>query len=109
MSNFVARVKTAAFFNTFGVSAGTLNWTHDINPTTSLSGSVSYSVSNNGAFLGNPGQSTNLATLQATLSTRGGRDVARQLAHVHEVRAGWAETATKANRKAIARSEVVAV
>lgn len=38
--------------------------------------------------------------LQATLSTRGGRDVARQLAHVHEVRAGWAETTTKANREA---------
>src|SRR6266513_887952 len=39
-------------------------------------------------------------TLQATLSTRGGRGIARQLAHVHEVRAGWAETATKANREA---------
>jgi len=38
--------------------------------------------------------------LRATLSTRGGRDVARQLAHVHEVRAGWAETTTKANREA---------
>ena len=38
--------------------------------------------------------------LQATLSKRGGRDVARQLAHVHEVRAGWAETTTKANREA---------
>ncbi|HXI62763.1 MAG TPA: DinB family protein, partial [Pyrinomonadaceae bacterium] len=35
-----------------------------------------------------------------TLSTRGGRDVARQLAHVHEVRAGWAETTTKVNREA---------
>src|SRR6266513_3409916 len=39
-------------------------------------------------------------TLQATLSTRGGRGIARQLAHVHEVRAGWAATATKANREA---------
>src|SRR5437762_2608772 len=38
--------------------------------------------------------------LQATLSTRGGRDVARQLAHVHEVRAGWAETTSKTNRDA---------
>lgn len=38
--------------------------------------------------------------LHATLSTRGGRDVARQLAHLHEVRAGWAETTTKANREA---------
>src|ERR1700724_1908606 len=36
--------------------------------------------------------------LQATLSTRGGRDVARQLAHVHEVRVGYAEIATKVNR-----------
>ena len=36
----------------------------------------------------------------ATLSTRGGRDVARQLAHVHEVRAGWAETTSKTNRDA---------
>jgi uncharacterized damage-inducible protein DinB len=38
--------------------------------------------------------------LQATLSTRGGRDVARQLAHVHEVRAGYAETTSRTNRSA---------
>jgi len=38
--------------------------------------------------------------LQATLSTRGGRDVARQLAHVHEVRTSWAETTSKTNRDA---------
>ena len=36
--------------------------------------------------------------LQATLSTRGGRDVARQLAHVHEVRAVHAEITSKTNR-----------
>ena len=35
--------------------------------------------------------------LQATLSTRGGRDVARQLAHLHEVRTSWAETTSKTN------------
>ena len=35
--------------------------------------------------------------LKATLSTRGGRDVARQLAHVHEVRAGHAEVTSKTN------------
>ena len=38
--------------------------------------------------------------LQATLSKRGGRDVARQLAHVHEVRAGYAEITSKTNRDA---------
>ena len=38
--------------------------------------------------------------LRATLSTRGGRDVARQLAHVHEVRLGFAETTSKTNRLA---------
>jgi uncharacterized damage-inducible protein DinB len=38
--------------------------------------------------------------LQATLSTRGGRDVARQLAHVHEVRATHAEITSKTNRNA---------
>jgi uncharacterized damage-inducible protein DinB len=38
--------------------------------------------------------------LRATLSTRGGRDVARQLAHVHEVRAVHAEITSKANRSA---------
>ncbi len=38
--------------------------------------------------------------LKATLSTRGGRDIARQLAHVHEVRAGFAETTSKTNRDA---------
>jgi uncharacterized damage-inducible protein DinB len=38
--------------------------------------------------------------LQATLSTRGGRDVARQLAHLHEVRAGYAEITSKTNREA---------
>ena len=38
--------------------------------------------------------------LRATLSTRGGRDVARQLAHVHEVRLTFAEITSKANRKA---------
>ena len=38
--------------------------------------------------------------LQATLSTRGGRDVARQFAHVHEVRAGHAEVTSKTNRTA---------
>jgi len=30
-----------------------------------------------------------LEALGATLSSRGGRDIARQFAHVHEVRAGW--------------------
>ncbi len=34
--------------------------------------------------------------LRATLSTRGGRDVARQLAHVHEVRTMRVEGAGKA-------------
>jgi uncharacterized damage-inducible protein DinB len=38
--------------------------------------------------------------LHATLSKRGGRDVARQLAHVHEVRTSWAEITSKANRNA---------
>jgi uncharacterized damage-inducible protein DinB len=38
--------------------------------------------------------------LKATLSTRGGRDVARQLAHVHEVRLQWAEITSKTNRAA---------
>ena len=38
--------------------------------------------------------------LQATLSTRGGRDVARQLAHVHEVRLMLAELTSKTNRNA---------
>jgi uncharacterized damage-inducible protein DinB len=38
--------------------------------------------------------------LRATLSTRGGRDVARQLAHVHEVRAVHAEITSAANRNA---------
>lgn len=36
--------------------------------------------------------------LRATLSKRGGRDVARQLAHVHEVRTSWAEITSKTNR-----------
>jgi uncharacterized damage-inducible protein DinB len=39
-------------------------------------------------------------TLTATLSTRGGRDVARQLAHVHEVRLMHAELTSKTNRDA---------
>jgi len=38
--------------------------------------------------------------LNATLSTRGGRDVARQLAHVHEIRLTFAETTSKTNRTA---------
>jgi uncharacterized damage-inducible protein DinB len=38
--------------------------------------------------------------LHATLSTRGGRDVARQLAHVHEVRLTFAEITSKTNRLA---------
>jgi uncharacterized damage-inducible protein DinB len=38
--------------------------------------------------------------LRATLSTRGGRDVARQLAHVHEVRLTFAEITSKSNRTA---------
>lgn len=38
--------------------------------------------------------------LRATLSKRGGRDVARQLAHVHEVRTQWAEITSKTNRNA---------
>ena len=38
--------------------------------------------------------------LQATLSTRGGRDVARQLAHVHESRLLLAEVTSKTNRDA---------
>ena len=36
----------------------------------------------------------------ATLSKRGGRDIARQLAHVHEVRTSWAEITSKTNRNA---------
>jgi uncharacterized damage-inducible protein DinB len=38
--------------------------------------------------------------LVATLSTRGGRNVARQFAHVHEVRASYAEVTSKTNRSA---------
>ncbi len=38
--------------------------------------------------------------LRATLSTRGGRDVARQLAHVHEVRSVHAEITSRTNRNA---------
>jgi uncharacterized damage-inducible protein DinB len=38
--------------------------------------------------------------LQATLSTRGGRDVARQLAHLHESRLMLAELTSKTNRDA---------
>jgi uncharacterized damage-inducible protein DinB len=38
--------------------------------------------------------------LHATLSTRGGRNVARQLAHVHEVRLTFAEITSKTNRLA---------
>jgi uncharacterized damage-inducible protein DinB len=38
--------------------------------------------------------------LKATLSTRGGRDVARQLAHLHEVRAVHAEITSRTNRNA---------
>ena len=38
--------------------------------------------------------------LLATLSIRGGRDVARQVAHLHEVRAGYAEITSKTNRDA---------
>lgn len=38
--------------------------------------------------------------LHATLSTRGGRDVARQLAHVHEVRLTFAELTSQTNRNA---------
>jgi len=37
--------------------------------------------------------------LRTTLSKRGGRDVAHQLAHVHEVRTGWAEITSKTNKK----------
>ena len=47
--------------------------------------------------------------LHATLSSRGGRDVARQLAHVHEVRLTFAEITSTTNRLAklphFARSE----
>ena len=38
--------------------------------------------------------------LHSTLAKRGGRDVARQLAHVHEVRTSWAEITSKTNRSA---------
>ena len=38
--------------------------------------------------------------LRATLSTRGGRNVARQLAHVHEVRLTFSEITSKTNRDA---------
>ena len=37
--------------------------------------------------------------LRVTLSKRGGRDVARQLAHVHEVRLTFAEITSKTNRE----------
>ncbi len=38
--------------------------------------------------------------LRVTLSTRGGRDIARQLAHVHEVRVVHAELTSRTNRSA---------
>lgn len=37
--------------------------------------------------------------LRASLSTRGGRDVAGQLAHVHEIRLTFAEITSKTNRE----------
>jgi uncharacterized damage-inducible protein DinB len=45
-------------------------------------------------------ESLSAEALRATLSKRGGRDVARQLAHVHEVRTSWAEITSKTNRSA---------
>jgi uncharacterized damage-inducible protein DinB len=39
------------------------------------------------------------AGLRSTLSTRGGRDVARQFAHVHNVRVGWLDVCAKDLRK----------
>jgi uncharacterized protein (PEP-CTERM system associated) len=82
-------VTTPAGTSTNAVAAS-VNWTHDINPATSLSGSFSYSVSNNGAFLGNPGQSSNLATIQATLSHNFSQSVSGSLDYVYTERSGGA-------------------
>ena len=49
-------------------TSGTLNWSHDLNPTTTFSNAFSYSVSSIGVYLGNPGSSQNVATFQSTLS-----------------------------------------
>jgi uncharacterized damage-inducible protein DinB len=38
--------------------------------------------------------------LHATLATRGGRDISRQLAHIHEIRLTFAEITSKTNRLA---------
>jgi uncharacterized damage-inducible protein DinB len=38
--------------------------------------------------------------LHATLATRGGRDIARQLAHIHEIRLTFAEITSQTNRLA---------
>jgi len=41
------------------------------------------------------------AGLRSTLSTRGGRDVARQFAHMHNVRVGWLDVCAKDLRKGL--------
>ena len=41
------------------------------------------------------------AGLRSTLSTRGGRDVARQFAHIHNVRVGWLDVCAKDLQKGL--------
>ena len=47
---------------------GSLNWQHDLNPSTNLSSSVLYATSDNGVFYGSPGTSQDTVQMYSSLN-----------------------------------------
>ena len=53
---------------TTSTTYGTLNWQHDLNPSTSLSSGISYATSDNGVYYGSPGSSQDTLQVYSSLN-----------------------------------------
>ncbi len=71
---------------------GTLNWQHDLNPSTSLSSGVSYATSDNGIFFGAPGTSQDTLQFYSSLSHVFTDTLSGSLSYSHSERFGSATT-----------------
>ena len=69
---------------------GTLGWQHDLNPSTNLYSSVSYGVSSNGVYFGNPGGSQDTLQLYTALTHTFTETLSGSITYSHAERYGGA-------------------
>ena len=73
---------------TTDITYATLNWQHDLNPSTSLSSGVTYSTTNNGIYLGTPGTAQDTLQVYSALTHSFTDTVSGSLTYSHSERFG---------------------